>query len=86
MTFVQVTRKVGISVSHVSRIFDRFAGVAPISMPKCPCIDEIYAVKYKQMLYVCVLEDKQTRQVYDLLSSRRKINLSGFLKDKLGRA
>ena len=46
--------------------------------PTCLCIDEIYAIKYKQKIYACVLVDMQTSQVYDLLPSRRKAELSGY--------
>ena len=78
MTFSQVADEVGLSVSSVIRIFDRYAGVAPVSMPTCLCIDEIYAIKYKQKIYACVLVDMQTSQVYDLLPSRKKSDLSGY--------
>ncbi len=80
MTFTQVADEVGLSVSSVSRIFDRYAGVTPVAMPKCLCIDEIYAIKYKQKIYACVLVDMQTSQVYDLLPTRRKADLSGFFQ------
>ncbi len=78
MTFSQVADAVGLSVSSVSRIFDRFAGVTPISLPTCLCIDEVYAIKYKQKIYACVLVDMQTSQVYDLLPSRRKSDLASY--------
>ena len=78
MTFSQVADEVGLSVSSVIRIFDRYAGVTPVSIPTCLCIDEIYAIKYKQKIYACVLVDMQTSQVYDLLPSRRKAELSGY--------
>ena len=78
MTFSQVSNEVGISVPSVCRIFDKYAGVTPIGMPKCLCIDEIYAIKYKQKIYACVLVDMQTSQVYDLLPTRRKADLSSY--------
>ena len=78
MTFSQVSDEVGLSVSSVCRIFDRYAGVSPIAMPKCLCIDEIYAIKYKLKIYACVLVDMQTSQVYDLLPTRRKADLSSY--------
>ena len=78
MTLSQVADEVGLSVSSVIRIFDRYAGVAPVAMPTCLCIDEIYAIKYKQKIYACVLVDMQTSQVYDLLPSRKKSDLSGY--------
>ena len=72
MTFSQVADEVGLSVSSVCRVFDRYAGVTPVAMPKCLCIDEIYAIKYKQKIYACVLVNMQTSQIYDLLPSRKK--------------
>lgn len=54
------------------------AEVTPVSIPECLCIDEIYAIKYRQKIYACVLVDMQTSQVYDLLPSRRKADLSGY--------
>lgn len=78
ITFSQVADAVGLSVSSVSRIFDKFAGVTPISLPACLCIDEVYAIKYKQKIYACVLVDMQTSQVYDLLPSRRKSDLASY--------
>lgn len=77
MTFSQVADEVGISVSSVCRIYDKYAGVTPIYMPMCLCIDEIYTIEYKQKIYACVLVDMQTSQVYDLLPSRRKSDLIG---------
>ena len=48
-------------------------------MPECLCIDEIYTIKYRQKIYACVLADMQTSQVYDLLPSRKKSDLSDYL-------
>ena len=78
MTFTQVADEVGLSVSSVIRIFDRYAGVTPISLPSCLCIDEVYAVKYRQRIYACVLADMRTSQIYDLLPTRRKADLSNY--------
>ena len=79
MTFSQVADEVNLSVSSVCRIFDKYAGVTPISIPACLCIDDIYTIKYKQKIYACVLVDMQTSQVYDLLPSRKKADLSDYL-------
>jgi len=78
MTFSQVADEVNLSVSSVCRIFDKYAGVTPVSMPECLCIDEIYTIKYRQKIYACVLVDMQTSQVYDLLPSRKKADLSAY--------
>lgn len=76
MTFSQVANDVNLSVSSVYRIFDKYAGVTPIAMPECLCIDEIYTIKYRQKIYACVLVAMQTSQVYDLLPSRKKVDIS----------
>ena len=78
MTFSQVADEVNLSVSSVCRIFDKYAGATPVSMPECLCIDEIYTIKYRQKIYACVLVDMQTSQVYDLLPSRKKADLSAY--------
>ena len=77
-TFSQVADDVNLSVSSVCRIFDQFAGVTQVAIPECLCIDEIYTIKYKQKIYACVLVDMQTSQVYDLLPSRKKAELSQY--------
>lgn len=77
-TFSQVANEVGISASSVVRIFDKYAGITPIDMPTCLCIDEVYAIKYRQKIYACVLVDMQTSQIYDLLQSRKKADLSEY--------
>ena len=79
MTFSQVANDVNLSVSSVCRIFDKYAGITPIAMPECLCIDEIYTIKYRQKIYACVLVDMQTFQVYDLLPSRKKVDISDYL-------
>ena len=78
ITFSQVADEVGISVSSVMRIFDKYAVITPIQMPLCLCIDEVYAIKYRQKVFACVLVDMQTSQIYDLLPSRKKSDLSVY--------
>lgn len=78
LTFSQVAEDVGLSVSSVCRIFDTYAGVTSTPLPACLCIDEVYAIKYKQKVYACVLVDMQTSQVYDLLPSRKKSDLADY--------
>lgn len=84
MTFSQVANDVNLSVSSVCRIFDKYAGVTPVALPECLCIDEIYTIKYKQKIYACVLVDMQTSQVYDLLPSRKKAELTDYFS-RIGR-
>lgn len=46
--------------------------------PQILCIDEVYAVKYQQKVYACVLVNFVTRQIYDLLPDRRKYHLTEY--------
>ena len=77
-TYSQVADAIGVSTSTVMRVFDSHAGVTPISIPACLCIDEIYAVKRKQQVYACVLVDMITSQIYDILPNRFKSDISDY--------
>lgn len=41
-------------------------------------MDEVYAVKYHQRVYACVLADFKSSQVYDLLPDRKKYTLAKY--------
>lgn len=78
VTFSQIAEELGISASTVIRIFDQHAGITPIRLPECLCIDEVYTVKYKQKVYACILVDMLTSQIYELRPSRRKYELAEY--------
>ena len=78
VTYSQVAESVDVSTSTVLRVFDKYAGITPISLPVCLCIDEVYAVKRRQQVYACVLVDMQTSQVFDLLPNRFKSDISEY--------
>lgn len=78
VTFAQVAGEVGVSTPTVTRVFDQYAGITPIRLPDCLCIDEIYTVKYKRRVYACVLVDMLTSQIYDLRPSRYKYELAEY--------
>lgn len=78
LTFAQVAKDAGISTSSVIRIFDRYAGITPIELPVCLCIDEVYAIKYRQKIFACVLVDMMSSRIYDLLPSRKKSDLAAY--------
>jgi len=48
MTFSTVANLMKVSMTTIVRIFDNHDGINAIPMPECICIDETYAVKYKQ--------------------------------------
>ena len=50
-------------------------------MPTCLCIDEVYAIKYKQRVYACVLVDMLSNQIYDLLPTRKKSDLANYFSN-----
>lgn len=78
ITFTYAAKDVGISVSSVIRIFDEHAAVTPMDLPEAICIDEVYAVKYTQRTYACVLTDFVTCQIYDVLPDRKKYTLANY--------
>ena len=78
VTFTMAAKEIGISTSSVIRIFDKYAGITPISLPVCLGIDEVYAIKYKQKIFACVLVDLNSNQIYDLLPSRKKAELCAY--------
>ena len=78
ITFSYAAKDVGISVSSAIRIFDDHAAVTPMALPEALCIDEVYAVKYTQRTYACVLTDFKSCQIYDLLPDRKKYTLADY--------
>lgn len=78
VTFSMAASATDLSVSSVQRIFDMHAGIKTRPFPKILCIDEVYAVKYHQKVYACVLVDFSNNQIYDLLPSRKKYDLANY--------
>ena len=78
ITFSYAAQDAGISVSSAIRIFDEHAAVTPMALPEAICIDEVYAVKYTQRTYACVLTDFKTCQIYDILPDRKKYTLAEY--------
>lgn len=78
VTFSYAAQDTGLSTSTVIRIFDKHAGITPVKLPEAICIDEVYAVKYTQRTYACVLTDFSSCQVYDVLPDRKKYTLANY--------
>lgn len=76
MTFSMVADSCHVSITTVMRVFDEYVGIPKRELPTILCIDEVYAVKYTQNVYACVLVDFCSNQIYDLLPSRKKHDLA----------
>ena len=77
-TFASVARRYYISPTTAASIFDHHVNVPRKTLPKCMCIDEVYAFKSKESKYVCVLLDYTTQTPVDLLPSRRLQSLESY--------
>ena len=78
VTFAMVAKEASVSVTTAERIFDAHAGISSMPLPAILCMDEVYAVKYHQKVYACVLADFKSSQVYDLLPDRKKYTLAKY--------
>lgn len=81
LTFSDVADLTGLSTTTVIKIFDNHAGIESLPFPRYLCIDEIYVSKYLQREYACVLLDFETGNIYDLLDSRKKADLSLYFSN-----
>lgn len=77
-TFTSVSSRYNLSVSTVISIFDSHVSIAPRKLPEVICMDEVYAFKSKNSSYVCVLLDYLSKNVIDLLPSRKKYDLANY--------
>lgn len=78
-TFSSVGRKYFISPSSVSSIFDTHVSISRKPLPEFLNFDEVYAFHSEGSKYVCVLLDYKTQKPVDILPSRRKDYLIGYL-------
>lgn len=78
VTFSMAAGNASVSDTTAIRIFDQHAGIHTHPFPRILCIDEVYAVKYRQKVYACVLVDFITNQIYDLLPGRKKHQLIDY--------
>ncbi len=77
-SFAIAAKEASVSVTTAERIFDAHAGISSMPLPDILCMDEVYAVKYHQKVYACVLADFKSSQVYDLLPDRKKYTLAKY--------
>ena len=77
-TFQSVANTFHLSPSSVSNIFDKHIQVGRLPLSECICFDEVYAFHSDTSDYVCVLLDFTSKNIIDLLPSRRKRFLSDY--------
>ena len=77
-TFQSVANTFHMSPSSVSNIFDKHIQVGRLPLSDCICFDEVYAFHSDTSDYVCVLLDYSSKNIIDLLPSRKKRFLSDY--------
>lgn len=78
-TFTSVALRHNISVSTAINIFDSHVNASPKEFSEIICIDEVYAFKSHNSKYVCVFLNYLTKEVIDLIPSRKKVDLVRYL-------
>jgi len=73
MTFTQISNKYHVSLDTVVRLFDSIPCVLRRPLPEVLCIDEIRFEEdtFKENKLICVLTDFKTKEVVDIIRSRR---------------
>ncbi len=79
-TFSDVAKRYHISTTSVINLFDQHVSVARKKLPTYLCIDENYAFKYDKSNYCCVLVDLLTKDIVDILPSRKKVDLLRYFE------
>lgn len=72
MSFSDIARRYGVSVSRVMQIFDEKIPYVPRGrMPGVLCIDEISFKEEINQNYCCVLYDHEKREIVDIIKNRQ---------------
>lgn len=77
-TFTSVAQRYHVSPTSVTHIFDRHVHVSRKKLPEYMGIDEVYAFRSYRSKYVCVLVDFKTKDIIDVLPSRKKADLLNY--------
>ncbi|AMC94690.1 hypothetical protein AOC36_11680 (plasmid) [Erysipelothrix larvae] len=77
-TFTTVANRYRLSPTTVSSIFDSHVSVSRQKLPAYLLIDECYAYHSDRSDYVCVLIDAMTKNIVDILPSRKKQDLVAY--------
>lgn len=78
VTFTMAANKHNISPSSVAAIFDRHVSIPRRPLSECISFDETYAFKSKDSSYICVILDCVSKNIIDILPTRRKSALSDY--------
>lgn len=78
VTFTYIAQKYGISPSSAALIFDNHVNIPRRPLGECIAFDETYAFKSDESNYICVLLDHESKNIIDILPSRRKADLSDY--------
>ncbi|WP_249028574.1 ISL3 family transposase [Tannockella kyphosi] len=79
-TFSDVAARYHISTTSVINLFDQHVSVSRKTLPRYLCLDENYAFKYDKSNYCFVLVDLLTKDVVDILPSRKKLDLLRYFE------
>lgn len=73
MTFTQIAEKYHLSVNQIINYFDSISYVPRRPMPEVLCIDEIRFEEdiLKENKFICILTNFKTKEVVDIIRSRR---------------
>lgn len=74
-TFSSVANRYGLSSTTTASIFDSHVFISRKKLPKYMCIDECYAFSGDHGNYVCAFVDFESKDLVDLLPSRKKDDL-----------
>lgn len=77
-TYSFAAKQNNISVSQVTRIFDKYVNYPRQTLPEICCIDEVYVCPSADYKYACVLYDFKNRKIIELIKSRRKNDLMNY--------
>ena len=75
-----ISDELGISTTQLSKYFDSYITIPPMSLTECLWIYELHSheLSRRNSSYLCILVDNERRTVWDVLDSRSKMTLSLF--------
>lgn len=85
VTFASVAQDLNVSSTTVINVFDLLVDDKRITLPPILCLDEFYFSRYASFKYCAVLVDFETKELVDLVESRRKYALNSYF-DKISQS
>ena len=78
-----ISDELGISTTQLSKYFDSYITIPPMSLTECLWIYELHSheLSRRNSSYLCILVDNERRTVWDVLDSRSKTALSLFFSN-----